>query len=141
MSFVVSEEKMKYRLKANDLPKNVLEAFGAIANKGLLRVKYVEYRPQEQLVTFPFQRFPIVGKSMFSATRHSNSSVPCRATIRNVSACKIEDTRECEEITIIFGIGFKGNEIFLCSVEENHGTTCYTLSCIVPEIDIEMNDE
>jgi hypothetical protein len=137
----VSAEKMKYRIKADELPETVLEPLGAIANKGQLRVQDVEYRPQEQLVTFPFHRFPIVGKSTFSGVRHAKRSVPCRATIRNVSACEIEDTQQCKEITIIFGIGFRGKEVFFSSAEESSGTTCYTLSCTVSAIDIEMHDE
>ena len=132
---------MRFRIQADELPINVLEAIGAIANKGLLKTKEVMYRSEDQLVTFLFQRFPIVGKSMLTGTSHSDRSVLCRVTIRHVSTCRIEDTGECEQVTILFGIGFKRKEAFLSSAEESGGTTCFSLICTVTGIDLEMVDE
>ena len=132
---------MKARIKADELPENVLEALGAIANKGRLRVQDVEYRPQQQLVTFPFQRLPITGKTIWSGTRHSARPVCCRVTIRGVTACEIEDTRQCEEIMILFGIALRGGKVSLYSAEEVSGKTCYALRCSVSGIDIELTDE
>ena len=132
---------MKVRIQANELPNAVQKALGAIANKGLLRPQDVIYQEDERQVTFRFRRFPILRKSMLSRTRQSASLIPSRITIRNVSACRIEDTETCEEITILFGIGMKGDEIFLSSAEERSGTTCYMLRCTVSEIDVEIHDE
>jgi hypothetical protein len=132
---------MKLRIQGNDLPNTLLEAVGAIANKGLLRLQDVMYQEREGVVTFRFQRFPIAGKSVLLGTRHSDTPITSRVTIRNVSSCRIEDTGQCEEITILFGISFKDNEIFLSSAEESSGATCYTLKCSVSGIDIEIVDE
>ena len=37
---------MRFQLQADELPENIAEAVGALANKGLLRVQYT--RPEEQ---------------------------------------------------------------------------------------------
>lgn len=132
---------MQARIKADELPETVLEAFGAIANHGRLRVREVEYRAQQQLVTFPMQRFAITGTSFWSGTRHSADPVACRVTIRGVTACEIKNTGDCEEIEIIFGIAFPGGEVYLCSAQESRGKTCYALRCRVSGIDIELHDE
>jgi hypothetical protein len=131
---------MRLRIQADELPVTVLEAIGATANRGLLLVKEVVYRPEEQFVTFLFQRFPIVGKSIFTGTNHSKNPIPCRVTIRNVSACRIEDSADRDQITILFGIGFRSGEVFFSSAEESHGRTCYALSCTVTAVDLEMRD-
>ncbi len=136
----LEEKGMKLRIQADELPITVLEAIGATANRGLLRVKDVVYRPEQQLVTFLFRRFPIVGKSIFTGTSHSEIPIPCRVTIRNVAACKIEDAAYCDEITILFGISFRSGEVFLSSAEESRGQACYALNCTVMGIDLEMSD-
>ncbi len=132
---------MNLRIQADELPDSVLQALGGIANKGRLQVGNVMWSPEERLVTFIFNRFPIAGKSVFTHPVHSESSIPCHATIRNVTGIKIEDTGQCEEITILFGLDFKKNEISLSSAEESRGVTCYQLSCSISGIDIEMIDE
>ncbi len=132
---------MHFRIQGDELPGNVLDALGAVANKGRLRVKDVEYRPEEHLVMFLFRRFAIVGRSMLTGAVHSDCSTPCRVTIRKVTMCKMEDIGQCAEITMLFGIGYKDDEFFLSSAEESRGTTCYQLSCAVSGIDIEMKDE
>ncbi len=132
---------MKLRIQGRDLPTTVMEAIGAIANKGLLRPQDGAYEEKERVVAFRFQRFPVVGKALFSGTRHSEVPITSRATIRNVLSCIIEDSGVCQEITILFGISFKENTVLLSSAEENRGTTCFTLECTVSEIDIEMIDE
>jgi hypothetical protein len=132
---------MKLRIQGNNLPNTLLEAVGALANKGMLRPQDAMYQEREGVVTFRFQRFPITGKSVLSGTRHSHIPIISKVTIRNMLSCVIEDTAKCDEITILFGIGFKDNEIFLSSAEESSGATCYILKCSVSGIDIEIVDE
>lgn len=132
---------MRLRIQGPELPNTLREAIGAIANKGLLRPQDVAYDEKEGVVTFRFQRFPIVRKALFSGTCHSEVPITCRAIIRNVLSCIIKDSGLCQEITILFGISFKGNAVLLSSAEENRGTNCYTLECTVSEIDIEIADE
>ena len=132
---------MNCRIKGENLPEFVLESFGAIANKGILRVNQLKYRPEKHIITFPFVRFDIMGKSAFSGTRHKNEPIHCNLTIRNVTDCIISDTRELEEITILFGLSFKEGDIYLRSAEEYKGTPCFECTCKVSEIDIEINDK
>ncbi|MEN6318373.1 MAG: hypothetical protein ABFD82_06415 [Syntrophaceae bacterium] len=132
---------MKLRIQGNNLPNTLLEAVGALANKGLLRQQDAIYQEREGIVTFRFQRLPIAGKSVLSGTQHSDIPIISKITIRNVLSCGIEDTGQCEVITILFGISFKDNEIFLSSAEERSGVTCYNLKCSVSGIDIEIVDE
>ena len=132
---------MNCRIKGDNLPEPVLESFGAIANKGILRIDQLEYRPEKQIITFPFVRFDIEGKSVLSGTRHKKEPINCNLTIRNVTDYEISDTRELREITILFGLSFKKGDIFLSSAEENKGTPCFELTCKVSEIDIEINDK
>ncbi len=132
---------MNCRIKGDHLPEFVLESFGTIANKGILRIDQLEYRQGKHIITFPFVRFDIIGKSVFSGTRHKNEPILCNLTIRNVTDCKISDTRELEEVTILLGLGFKEGDIYLSSAEENKGAPCFELTCKVSEIDIEINDK
>ncbi len=98
---------MNFRIQADELPETILEAIGALANKASLHIQDVEHNPEEQLVRFPIQRFPITGRSTFAGTCHAKQPVPSKVTIRHVADCKIEDDQQCETITIIFGLGFK----------------------------------
>lgn len=132
---------MKLRIQGPELPNTLMEAIGAIANKGLLRPQDVAYDEKKGVVTFRFQRFPILRKALFSGTRQSETPIASRATIRNVLSCIIKNSGHCQEITILFGISFKGNAVLLSSAEENRGTNCYNLECNVSEIDIEIADE
>ena len=132
---------MNCRIKGDNLPESVLQSFGAIANKGILRIDQLEYRPEKHIITFPFVRFDIEGKSVFSGTRHKNEPTNCNLTIRNVTDCEISNTCELREITILFGLSFKEGDIYLSSAEENKGTPCFELTCKVSEIDIEINDK
>ncbi len=132
---------MKLRIQGHEIPNTLMEAIGAMANKGLLRPQDVTYQEEEGLVIFRFRRFPILRKAVFTGTRHSDTPISCRVTIHNVLSCIIKDSGNCQEITILFGISFKGNAVLLSSAEENRGTHCYTLECTVSEIDIEIADE
>ncbi len=132
---------MRLRIQGPELPNTLMEAIGAIANYGLLRPQDVTYDEKDGVVTFRFQRFPILRKALFSGTRHSETPIASRATIRNVLSCIIKDSGRCQEITILFGIRLEGHAVLLSSAEENRGTTCYNLECTVSEIDMEMTDE
>ncbi len=132
---------MNCRIKGDNLSEFVLESFGTIANKGILRVDQLEYRPEKHIITFPFVRLDIEGKSVFSGTRQKNEPIHCNLTIRNVIDCAISDTCELEEVTILFGLSFKEGDIYLSSAEENKRTPCFELTCEVSEIDIEINDK
>jgi hypothetical protein len=136
----LAKDEMNIRIQADDLPETVFESIGAILNKGLLRVQDVAHRPTEQLVTFPLQRFPIVGKSVLTGSRHSETPVACTVAIRNVSHFKIEDSKKCQTITILFGLGRKGDELFITSAEEDRGQTCFTMTCTVSKLDMEIKD-
>jgi hypothetical protein len=138
---MIGATRMNFRFQADELPETVLKAVGALANKATLRIADVEHRPADQLVTFRIQRLPITGMSFFEGTRHAKTPVSSRITIRNVTDCKIEDDKQCETICIIFGLGFKGHEVFICSAEEDRGNTCFRLTCRASSLDIEIKDE
>jgi hypothetical protein len=132
---------MNFRITGDNLPVFVIESFGAIANKSLLRVDKLKYLPKKNKITIPFVRFDIIEKSFFSGIRHKKEPIHCNLTIRNVTDCEITNTDELKEITILFGLGFKEGNIFLSSAEENKGNPCFELTCKVSEIDIEYNDK
>jgi len=132
---------MKLRIQGNQISDTVVDAVGSITNKGLFRPRDVIYVEQEKFVMFRFQRFPIIGKGLFSDARQADHSVPSTLTIRNVLSCKIENTGQCNEISILFGMKIKDNEVFLSSAEESHGITCYSLHCEILAVDVEIADE
>ncbi|MBU1355985.1 MAG: hypothetical protein KJ620_05415 [Candidatus Edwardsbacteria bacterium] len=133
---------MNLRIHADELPVTVLEAVGFMANHAILRVADVKHDPEARTVTFPLNRFPITGKSIFTGTRHAKTAVRCRVTFRNVVGYKIDQhTKEMETINLIFGFKIKRNEIYLCSAEEDQGVPCFELRCQINFLDIEIKDE
>ncbi len=133
---------MNLRVKLHEFPETLLEAAGSIANHARLRVGDVRYNSCDHTVSFPLLRFPIVGKSLLRVTRHAKDRVDCRVTIRNVIECRIENhTEGLETIQLIFGLKIQKGEVFLSSAEEDRGIPCYTLSCRISELDIEIQDD
>lgn len=133
---------MNLRIQADELPVTVLEAVGFMANHGVLRVADVKHDPTERTVSFPLDRLPITGKALFAVTRHARKPVPCRVTLRNITACRIEDRTEgMETVELIFGFKIERNKIYFCSSAEYRGTHCYEVTCEVSSLDIEIKDE
>jgi len=133
---------MNFRIQADELPVTVLEAVGFMANHGILRVADVKHDAAAHTVSFPLDRLPITGKSLFAVTRHAKKPVRCCVTFRNVTACRIEDRTEgMETIDLIFGFKIAGNEIYFCSSAEDRGRHCYEVTCQVSSLDIEIKDE
>jgi len=142
MILIVGDKTMNFRIQADELPVTVLEAVGFMANHGILRVADLKHDAAAQTVSFPLDRFPITGKSLFAVTRHARNPVRSRITFRNVTACRIEDrTERMGTIELIFGFKLERNEIYFCSSAEDCGTHCYEVTCQVSSLDIEIKDE
>ncbi|MBI5805302.1 hypothetical protein HZA73_04570 [candidate division TA06 bacterium] len=133
---------MNFKIQADELPITVQEAVGFIANHAVLRVADVKYDPVDRTVSFPLDRFPIKGKSIFTGTRHTKNAVRCHVRFRNVIECDINHKdQEMEIVQLIFGFKITQNEIYLCSAEENQGLPCFQLRCQVNSLDIEIKDD
>ncbi len=133
---------MEIRIKGNDLPQTVLEEIGRVADHAGLQVDEVLHDPVTGTVTIPFNRFPIIGKSVLGITRHTVAPVRSRLTIRKVTDCQINQTPEPGlRVTIIFGLKVEKNTVFMCSAEEDKGQQMFSMTCRVAELDIEIKDE
>jgi len=130
---------MKIRIQTNDPSGQILKRVAALLSSARLRPADVEHRPDEQLVTFPLRRHPFL-RGGFFGTRRAKEAVPSRVTIRNVTESFPVDGGQCEEIRVLFGLSVRDGEVYLCSVEEDQGVTCFELRCRVGGFDIELED-
>jgi hypothetical protein len=102
----------------------------------------ISYMNEERSVYIPFRYIEIKnGKNkglydLFVSKKMKKSL----AIIKDVESLKIINNckDKVDEITLLFGINIKGNEIYLSSAEEYHGDVLFEMSIIVNNIDIEI---
>jgi hypothetical protein len=135
------------RIGGEKLPVGVLEEFAAITDRSLLRPEAVQFNDAEASIVVPLSRPPLRGKRrrlLVSGYRRDQSSSLIRAvlTIRNVESWAAECAPGFghEPVTLLFGVGVKGNEVYFESAEEDQGRPWYSLTAKVTCIDLELDD-
>jgi hypothetical protein len=124
----------------------------SITNYGTLYFTKMEYNEEKKTISIPIDRCKIKAiKKIFWGTTTSykydkNIKIPVLIVIKNVDSCKIENNFEDPNVSkmrILFGlqINMKDREIFIGSVEENKGKTCYSIELKINKIDLEIADE
>lgn len=124
------------------MPEALAEALSRLTDWALVRPADLVYEPSTRSVLVPIVRFPSKPRRLLGG--HTvDRSTPIRAELllRNVELCKIENhAPELEVIQVVFGAKFGGNSVYLGSVEEDRGVTCYSVAVQVSAFDIELTD-
>jgi hypothetical protein len=140
---------MYLRIIGNSFTENVLKEILVITDSARLFFREIKYDEAKRIIFLPIQRFGVIGKRRFFGSRmpykyDRNTRIRTLVTIRNVEECKIQnnvDDLTKSEIIIMFGIGVRGRNIFLSSLEEYRGVKRYSMILKVSEVDIELNDQ
>ena len=140
---------MYLRMIGNSFTENVFKEILVITDSARLSFREIKYDEAKRIISLPIQRFAVIGKRRFFGSRmpykyDGNTKISTLVTIRNVEECKIQnnvDDLTKSEIIIMFGIGIRGRNIIISSLEEYHGLKSYSMILKVSEIDIEISDE
>ena len=135
---------MYLRIKGNEFTTSFLHEVAALTDHARLHVRNVHYDESSKMLTFSIQRFPIRKQRIFQGYDY-NMSCPIDASIiiRNVIQYNVDnhisDSPDAE-VTLLFGLIVKGNQLCLSSAEESSGVTEYMVIIEVSELDVEIRD-
>jgi hypothetical protein len=140
---------MYLRIKDGNITKNILEAIAAITDSATLKLREVVFDEERSSLSLPIERMPARKKKRFpgflKARKHDKvQRVKSLITINNVTDCKIEEgclDANLSTVLLMFGLKVEEDEVYLCSLEEDEGETCYSIEAKISSIDIEIRDE
>ena len=136
---------MNLHIRGADIPEALLETFAAITDHAKLRCAQVAYDDSSGTVELPITRLPLVKQRRVLGNRHDpRNPIQSTVTVRNVISCKITDNTPAElegQVMLLFGIGVRGEEVFAYSAEEDRGSSCFSVTMQVADLDIELDDE
>lgn len=137
---------MELKVRGENIPETILTSFGEMTNGAMLRFRDVEYDRAERSVWLPVRRLlRPPGRGLGAILRRKPPTwVGASIVIRQVEACDIAssgDDEAVDEVSIIFGLGIRGSEIFLHSAEEWRGVPSYSLEAKVTSLDVEIVDD
>jgi hypothetical protein len=136
---------MYLRVKRGPFTRNMFLEIETITDHSILPCDSVKYDPENKLVTMLIWRYPFkttkVGFLRFLGSRRDKSvEINSRVTIRNVEECLIEHNFGLLQVTLLFGVGVRGNNIFVTSAEESRGMIGFRVTMTVSELDLEIED-
>lgn len=143
---------MYLKITGSCFSENIYKEIEALTNYGILYFRDIKYDENSKNIIMPIERFKIVSTKkvffgMITAYKYDkNIKIPVLVIIKNITECSIENylnDLNMNTIHILFGINVipKTKEIYLGSVEEDEGNTCYSIKMKVSEIDIEIKDQ
>lgn len=136
---------MYLRVIGGSFTRNLFLEVETITAHSILPCDSVKYDPENKLVTMLIWRYPLkttkVGFLRFLGSRRDKSiEINSRITIRNVEECIKEHNFGLLQVTLLFGIGVRGNRIFVASAEESRGMIGFRVTMTVSELDLEIED-
>jgi hypothetical protein len=72
--------------------------------------------------------------------RDKNIEIKSRVTIRNVQNYIMEHNFGLLQVTLLFGVGVRGNTVFVTSAEESEGMIGFQVTMTVSDLDLEIED-
>ena len=118
-----------------------------LTNHARVDLEKMNYDPKNKLAVIPLTRYRVVSVRkllrFFEHQRDYNNPIQSRVIIRNIQNAEMEKADTCndiKEITLIFGINIKKNEIFFGSAEEASGKHCYGASFFGDNLILELED-
>jgi hypothetical protein len=119
--------------------KNLFDEVSLLTNKATLLIRKVEYNQKNGTLFLPIKRYGFIDSSNnFDYSKSMSSSI----TIRSISDCRIKNIcpSSINEVTLLFGIQFEKDGIYLSSAEESKGDTLYEISLKVEDFNFELID-
>jgi hypothetical protein len=116
-----------------------------ITDHSILPCNSVKYDPESKLVTMVIWRYPLkTAKVRFfrflGSRRDKNIEIKSRVTIRNVQNYIMEHNFGLLQVTLLFGVGVRGNTVFVTSAEESEGMIGFQVTMTVSDLDLEIED-
>ena len=138
---------MEIKVKASNYNLGIIHEIGFMLDKAQLQINEVYFDKIKQTVTLPLTRYEYLGRKKHFLLADTpifdkSKGIKSKFIIYNVTSCNIEKQKDypVNEITLLFGIHFKKNEIYFSSAEESLGDTMYSMSVIVSSINFELKD-
>lgn len=140
---------MYMKIKGTKFAENVIDEISSMTDRALLNTREVIYDEKLRSVYLPITRYKINKQKgllglIIPYKRDKSMKLKSGITINNVTACKIEnnfDDLNISEVTILFGLQIRDNEVYLSSAEERKGVTLYTLRATVADMELEIIDQ
>ncbi|MFC1529310.1 hypothetical protein ACFL6R_01205 [Gemmatimonadota bacterium] len=136
---------MHLHLRGENIPEALCEALAAITDNARLNPTGVAFDDISGSVQFPIERYPLIRQRRVRSNLHDWSNpIQSTLTVRRVVSCRIEDITTSgpeEPIHLLFGVRVRDDEIYLCSAEEDRGSTCFSVTIDITGVDIELNDD
>lgn len=117
-----------------------------LTNHARVDIGKIQYEPEKELAVIPLTRYRVVsGRRLLGLGEYQRDDSPIRsrAIIRNIKKAEINKSDMCnglEEITLIFGITIKMNEISFGSAEEATGRHCFNAAFLGESLILEIED-
>jgi len=118
-----------------------------LTNHAKVNLKEINYNPGEKRAVIYLTRFSVTGGKKLMGlgeyVRDYNTPIKSKIVIKNIESAEIKQADTCidvKEITLIFGISFKKNEIYFGSAEEAKGKHCFGASFFGDNLILEIED-
>lgn len=135
---------MYLKLRGDDIPAELLEYIPLLTDHARLMPGEVHYDPQNGEVRIAIIRFPLLKRRKVLPSKYDfNNPRHSLITVRNVHSCDIHAKRSFEledEVQLMFGVRYSGDQMYLCSAEEEHGQPCYSITMAISSFDLEIVD-
>ncbi len=133
------------RLRGGPFTRNMLDEIETITDHSILWCDSVKYDPESKMVTMVIWRYPLKTTKVkflrfLGSRREKSIEIKSRVTIRNVEECIMEHNFGLPQVTLLFGVGVKGNTVFVTSAEESEGIIGFRVTMTVSEPDLEIED-
>ncbi len=139
---------MKIKLSIGQSDYLTSSYISELTNHAKVNLEEIIYDPEKELAEIQLTRYQVVdGKNLLGLgeyQRDYDSPIKSKAIIKNIERADIKKAAQCDdikEITLIFGITFKRNEIYLGSAEEATGQHCFDASFFGDKLIIEIEDK
>jgi len=143
---VLSDESMNIKLHIDPSDHLTNSHVSELTNHARVDIGKIQYEPEKELAVIPLIRFRVIGGRRLLGVgeyRRDDSPILSRAIIRNIKKAEINTSDACvglKEITLIFGITIKKNEISFGSAEEATGRHCFNAAFYGESLILEIED-
>ena len=136
------------KVKPNDIYGDSNIDIESITDKAKLQIENVKYDLGNKTVKIPIKRYKIKDykKGIISRFKKpvydKNQIIYSEIIVGNVENYEVKNIcdEEQKEVTILFGVQLKENEIYISSAEENQGENIYEITITTSCLNIEIID-
>ena len=138
---------MRLVVKGDGFSELILQEIAAITDHAILDLAQVAHDEGERTVKLSMTRFPFERHARFLGTvplfnYDKEHGIRARVRIGAVESVSITNNYEsgASETVIAQGLSVRGNRLYLCSHEEDHGEPFYSMDIQVSFLDLEIHD-